>query len=164
MATTKTKKSNQADSTPSFGARTAARVAQESAWQQYNAEAKFNPKSMVKSLEELSKLAFPLDAFNSNAYQEAIAKSLTETISPEVGVKDFWTAMGKAGCKTLRIIDGHLNFFSGKAAKMDITSYTQPIVFEAHSSYYKERLLEREERILQARMQLQNLIKEIHKR
>jgi len=164
MATTKTKKQAKANSVDSFGARTAARMAQESAWQQYSAEAKFNATNMVKSLEALAKIAFPLDAFNSNAYQEAIAKSLTETISPEVGVKDFWKAMGKAGCKTLRIIDGHLNFFDGKSKKMDITSYTQSIVFEAHSSFYKQRLLEREQRILEARMQLQALIKEIHKR
>jgi len=160
MAITKTKK--QTSST--FAERTAARTASENVWQQYNAETKFNAKSMVKSLEQLANMAFPTDAFNSNAYQEAIAKSLIETISPEVGVKDFWKAMGKAGCKTLRIVDGHLNFFNSKGEKMDITPYTQPIVFEAHSSFYKQRLLERENRILTARMQLQELLKEIHKR
>jgi len=155
MATTKTKST--------FAERTAEHQAQENVWQQYNADAKFNARSMVKSLEELANQTFPSDAFNSNAYQEAIAKSLTETISPEVGVKDFWKAMGKAGCKTLRIVDGHLNFFDSKKAKIDITPYTQPIVFEAHSSFYKQRLLERESRILSARQQLQDLLKEIHR-
>lgn len=156
MANTKTKQS--------FAQRTATTVAAANVWQQYNAEAKFNAKSMVKSLEELAGKTFPSDNFNSNAYQEAIVDSLTETISPEVGVKDFWKKMGTAGCKTLRIVEGHLNFFDDKGKKMDITAYTQPIVFEAHSSYYRQRQLERETRILEARKQLQELLKEIHRR
>ncbi len=147
-----------------FAQRTATRVEQENTWQQYNAEAKFNSKSMVKSLEELAAKVFPSDAFNSNAYQEAMVNSLTETISPEIGVKDFWKALGKAGCKTLRIVEGHLNFFDGENQKMDITAYTQPIVFEAHSSFYKQRQMEREARIEEARKQLQELLKEIHRR
>lgn len=156
MATTKTN--------PTFAERTASRVTQENVWQQYNSAAKYNAKSMLKSLEELAGKTFPSDAFNSNAYQEAIVRSLTETLSPEIGVEDFWKAMNKAGCQTLQILDGHLNFFDPKNAKIDITPFTQPIVFEAHSSFYKQRLLEREKRILEARQQLQNLIKEIHKR
>lgn len=160
MARTKTKTSNNG----TFAQRTAARTASENVWQQFNAETKFQTKSMIKCLEELAGKVFPTDNFNSNAYQEAIAKSLTETISPEVGVQDFWKAIGKAGCKTLRIIDGHLNFFDAKNAKMDITPYTQPIVFEAHSSFYKQRQMERESRIQEARTQLQELLKEIHKR
>lgn len=160
MATSKTTTQNNV----SFAERTASRVASENVWQQYNAEAKFNAGNMIKSLEELAKLAFPSDAFNSNAYQEAIVTSLTQTISPEVGVKDFWKSVGQDGCKSLRIIDGHLNFFNDKAEKMDITKYTQSIVFEAHSSFYKQRLMEREQRILAARSQLQDLLKEIHKR
>ncbi len=147
-----------------FVQRTAARVSQENAWQQYNSKAKFDAKSMIKSLEELAGKTFPSDAFNSNAYQEAIVKSLTETISPEVGVADFWKAIAKAGCKTLAIENGHLNFYGAKDLKLDITPYTQPIVFEAHSSYYKQRQLEREARILAAREQLQSLLKEIHRR
>lgn len=156
MSNTKTKQT--------FAQRTASTVATTNAWQQYNADTKFNSKSMVKSLEELAGKTFPSDNFNSNAYQEAILESLTETISPEVGVKDFWAKMGKAGCKTLRIENGHLNFYDAKNKKMDITAYTQPIIFEAHSSYYKQRQLERESRITEARKQLQELLKEIHRR
>lgn len=156
MANTKTK--------TSFAEDVAARQQRESSWQTFNAEAKFNGKSMVKSLEELANSTFPADAYNSNAYQEAIAKSLTETISPEVGVKDFWNAMSKDGCKTLRIEFGHLNFYNNQNEKMDITQYTQPIVFEAHSSYYRERQAQREARIMEARKQLQDLLKEIHKK
>ncbi|MCC6643223.1 hypothetical protein IT411_00570 [Candidatus Peregrinibacteria bacterium] len=149
---------------PTFAEDVAARQERENSWQSLHAEAKFNGKSMVKSLEELADSTFPADAYNSNAYQEAIAKSLTETISPEVGVKDFWEAMSKNGCKTLRIEFGHLNFYDAKNQKMDITPYTQPIVFEAHSSYYRERQAQREARIMEARKQLQDLLKEIHKR
>jgi hypothetical protein len=156
MANTKTQ--------TSFAERTASRMAVENTWQQYNSRAKFNSRSMVKSLEELAAQTFPSDAFNSNAYQEAIVKSLAETISPEVGVNDFWKAMAKAGCKTLAIVDGHLNFYGSDEQKLDITPYTQPIVFEAHSSFYKQRQLERETRILAARQQLQALLKEIHRR
>ncbi len=156
MATTETKST--------FAERTATRTAQENIWQQYNTEAKYNRKSMVKSLEELANKTFPSDAFNSNAYQEAIVKSLTETISPEIGVQDFWKALGEADCQTLQIINGHLNFFDSKKTKIDITPYTEAIIFEAHSSYYKQRQLERETRILAARQQLQSLLKEIHRR
>lgn len=150
--------------TQTFAQRTASTVASTNVWQQYNADAKFNSKSMVKSLEELAEKTFPSDNFNSNAYQEAIVASLTETISPEIGVKDFWKKMGDAGCQTLRIVEGHLNFFDAKENKMDITAFTQPIVFEAHSSYYTQRQMERETRIIEARKQLQELIKEIHRR
>ena len=156
--------SSTQDQSASFAERTAARVAQENVWQEYNAEAEYNASSMLTSLEELAKLAFPMDAFNSNAYQEAIVTSLTATISPEVGVRDFWEALEKAGCKKLRIIGGHLNFFDSQEAKIDITPYTQPIIFEAHSSFYKQRLLEREQRIHEAKTQLQSLLKEIHRR
>jgi hypothetical protein len=147
-----------------FAQRTAQTTAAQNVWQQYNSQAKFNAKSMVKSLEELAGKTFPSDSFNSNAYQEAIVQSLTETISPEVGVKDFWKAMGKAGCKKLQIVEGHLNFLDAKGGKIDITPYTQPIVFEAHSSYYRQRQLERETRITEARKQLHELLKEIHRR
>lgn len=147
-----------------FAQRTAQTTAAANAWQQYNSRAKFNAKSIVKSLEELAGLTFPSDSFNSNAYQEAIVQSLTETISPEVGVADFWKAMGKAGCKNLEIVNGHLNFLDATGNKIDITSYTQPIIFEAHSSYYRQRQLEREARITAARQQLHELLKEIHKK
>lgn len=155
---------NKKTSGKSFAQRTAETSAAQNVWQQYNAEAAFNGKDMVKSLEELAAKVFPSDSFNSNAYQEAIVSSLTETISPEIGVKDFWKAMDKAGCKTLRIVDGHLNFFNAGDEKMDITSFTQPIVFEAHSSYYKQRQSERESKIMEARKQLKELLKEIHKK
>lgn len=160
MASTKTNSTSK----KTFAQRTAETRASQNVWQQYNAEVKFNEKSMVKSLEALAENVFPADSFNSKAYQEAIVNSLTETISPEVGVKDFWKAMSKANCKTLRIIAGHLNFFDAKGEKMDITAYTQPIVFEAHSSFYKQRQAEREQRIMEARKQLKELIKEINKK
>jgi len=156
MATIKTRKT--------FAQRTAARTADEHAWQQYHARAKFNGRSMVKSLEELAQKTFPVDAANSRGYQEAIVRSLSETISPEVGVKDFWKAMGKAKCKTLDIENGHLNFLDAKGEKIDITPYTQPIIFEAHSSFYKQRQMEREARIMMARRQLKSLLEEIHKK
>jgi len=139
-------------------------VAQENAWQQYNSNTRFHAKSMVKSLEELANKTFPTDTFNSNAYQEAIVESLTKTISPEVGIRDFWKAMAKAGCESISIENGHLNFYDQANAKIDITPYTQPIVFEAQSSYYRQRQLEREKRIIEARAQLQELLKEIHRR
>lgn len=150
--------------TASFADRTAAQTATNNAWQQFNSAAKFNTKNMLKSLEDLANQTFPTDSFNSNAYQEALVQSLSATISPEVGVKDFWQAMGKAGCKTLAIVDGHLNFYAAGNQKIDITPYTQAIVFEAHSSYYKQRQQERAERIAAARSQLEKLLKEIHRR
>ena len=158
------KTSNISPQKLSFAERTANLQAQENAWQQYNSDTEFHVKNMVKSLEELAAKTFPTDSFNSNAYQEAIVESLTKTISPEVGIQDFWKAMGQAGCQSLRIDGGHLNFLDEKGQKIDITPYTQPIVFEAHSSYYRERQLERERRIMEAKMQLQSLLKEIHRR
>lgn len=149
---------------PNFAERTAERVASESVWKQYNSQAKFYAQNMTRSLEELAKQTFPTDAFNSNAYQEAIVKSLVETISPEVGIKDFWKEMNKAKCASLSIIDGHLTFFDHNKQKLDITPFTQAIIFEAHSSYYKQRMLERQTRIMEARRQLESLIKEIHRR
>lgn len=147
----------------SFAERTADLIAQEHSWQQYNSEAKFHSKNMLKSLEELAAQTFPTDTFNSNAYQEAIVESLTKTISPEIGVKDFWKAMTEANCKTLSIENGHLKFFTIDKTKIDITPYTQPIVFEARSSFYRLREAERENRILEAKKQLQELIQEIHR-
>lgn len=146
-----------------FAERRAKLVEQENAWQQYNSEAPFYTEDMIQSLEKLANKTFPTDSFNSNAYQEAIVESLSKTISPEVGILDFWKAMGKAGCQNLLIEDGHLNFYTKNHQKIDITHYTQPIVFEAHSSYYRQRQLDRENRILEARKQLQELLKEIHK-
>lgn len=143
--------------------RTAERLAKENVWQEFSSKANFHPEDMTRSLQELAEKTFPTDEFNSKAYQEAIATALAETISPEIGVKDFWMNIGKAGCMKLAIIDGHLNFFDSKNEKMDITAYTRPIIFEAHSSFYKQRLLERQQHIKEARQQLDELIQEIHK-
>lgn len=160
MTTTKNKNPEKA----TFAARTAAEQAKQNVWQQYNSQTKFNAKNMVKSLEDLANQTFPSDTFNSNAYQEALVKSLSDTISPEIGVQDFWKALNKAGCQTLAIVDGHLNFYAANNTKIDITPFTQPIVFEAHSSFYKQRQLERSERITAARGQLQDLLTEIHRK
>lgn len=147
----------------SFAQRTAERLEQENQWQNYNAETEFDFE-MTNSLENLAKQIFPFDDFNNKAYQEATVQSLTETISPEIGVKDFWQAMGEKECKSVRIIEGRLNFFDKKNQKIDITSFTQPIIFEAHSSYYKQRQIEREQKIAEAKQQLQELIEEINQK
>lgn len=146
-----------------FAQRTEKRMTEENQWEQYNSRADFYVGNIQKSLEILAQKTFPTDSMNRKAYQEAIVKSMTETLSPEIGIKDFWEKMGDAGCTTLEIIDGHLNFFNAQNERMDITPYTQPIVFEAHSSYYEERIIERKERIKEAHQQLEDLIREINK-
>ncbi len=163
MATlTPNKKTKKTAKTNTLAQRTEARLAEENQWQQYNSAAKFFPGEMDKSLHALAEKTFPTDELNCRAYEEAIVKSLTETLSPEVGVKDFWGKMGEAGCKELRIEDGHLSFYVSKKERIDITPYTQPIVFEAHSSYYDQRVMERKQRIEQAKNQLQDLLSEIN--
>jgi hypothetical protein len=146
-----------------FAERTAKRIAEESIWEQYSSRAKFHLTTMSKSLAELAEKTFPSDDYNNKAYQEAIIKSLTDTISPEIGVKDFWLKMGEEGCKSLEIENGHLNFYLENGKLIDIRPYTQAIVFEAHSSYYKQRQLERSEKIKEAKRQLNQLMKEIRK-
>jgi len=157
------KSSKQRAKKATLGERAAARIKQENQWEQYNSATKFDKKDLRGCLELLSSKTFPSDEINRKAYAEAIAKSLTETLSPEVGIKDFWEAMGKAGCKELKIEDGHLSFYGAKKEKIDITPFTQAIIFEAHSSFYKQRKIERAERIKQAREQLETLISEINK-
>ncbi len=151
-------------SNSSFADRTAQTEADKNQWEQYNAAAKFFPGQIDKSLEAIATKTFPTDALNRKAYEEAILKSLTETLSPEVGLKDFWNAMSEAGCKELRIENGHMNFYGTKKERIDITPYTQPIVFEAHSSYYEQRNQERAERIVKAKQQLQDLLQEINQK
>jgi len=163
-ATTLTKKKKTTKKTLSFGERTEQRVSEENQWQQYNAEAPFHAAEIQKSLEILAGKTFPTDTENRSAYQEAILKSLTETLSPEVGVKDFWAKMAEAQCETLKIESGHLNFYDKKGKHIDITPYTQAIIFEAHSSYYDQRNIERQERIEEAKKQLMELVKEINTR
>ena len=70
--------------------------------------------------------------------------------------------MAEAGCKKLQIENGHLNFYNEREEKIDLTPYTQPIVFEIHSSYYDQRVIERQARITQAQKQLQELLAEIN--
>lgn len=161
--TTVNKKNTKAAKASSFGERTQTRVAEENQWQQYNATAKFLPGEMNKSLQALAEKTFPTDELNRRAYEEAIVKSLTETLSPEVGIKDFWEKMAEAGCKELNIEDGHLSFYNNKKERIDITPYTQPIVFEAHSSYYDQRVMERAQKIVEAKKQLEDLLEEINK-
>jgi len=175
MASQKTKKNSNGDSgspktkkgsasskeTLTFAQRVEQRLAQENVWEQYNSEAKFNAKDMADTLKILAQQTFPTDAYNGQAYQEALIQSLVSNISPEVGIKDFWKAMGEAGAKTTKIENGHLNFYNAKNERMDITAFTQPIVFEAHSSFYKQRQMEREKLISKAQKQLSELISEI---
>lgn len=140
--------------------RTEEMVKQEHAWEQYNSNTEFDANDIQKCLKSLAGKTFPNDDINAVAYQEAIIQSLVETLDPGLGIKDFWKAMAEAGCKTLKIEEGHLNFYSGKN-KIDITPYTQPIIFEVHTDVYKQRQLEREEQIKQAQRQLQELMAEI---
>jgi hypothetical protein len=141
--------------------RAAARLAEENSWEQYNSETKYDGRSMQKSLKDLALKTFPADPVNCVAYQEAVVQSLTETISPEIGIKDFWKAIGKDGCKFLKIEFGHLNFYAKNGNRLDITGYTQPITFGAESSIYSERLEERAQKILEAKKQLTELMSEI---
>lgn len=167
MATTKTKTGEtriKKDKKGTFAERTEKRLQEENQWQQYNASAKFLADKMQESLETLAKKTFPTDKINRQAYQEAIAKALVETLSPEIGVKDFWAKMAENGCKELKIEDGHLSFYNNKKEKIDITPYTQAIIFEAHSSFYEQRILEREERIEEAKKQLESLMEEINQK
>ncbi|GEM_PF-3402099 len=157
-----TKSAKNSKKGPTFAQRVGERMQEENQWQQYNGEAGFLPE-IEKSLAMLAEKTFPTDIANRHAYQEAIVKSLTQTLNPEIGIKTFWTKMAEIGCKTLRIENGHLNFYSAKNTRIDITPYTQPIVFEAHSSYYDQRLLERKERIGEAKKELQQLLAEINK-
>ncbi|HRY90858.1 MAG TPA: hypothetical protein P5229_00740 [Candidatus Gracilibacteria bacterium] len=143
--------------------RTEEKNKQENAWEQYNSDTKFDAKDILKCLKVLAEKTFPNDDVNTAAYQEAIIQSLTETLDPGLGIRDFWKAMTEAGCKTLKIEEGHLNFYSGKT-KIDITPYTQPIIFDAESDIYKERLLERKEQIKEAKRQLEELLNEIQKK
>ena len=156
MARTKTAQNNTG-----FASRAEAQAEKENVWQRFKSESKFNLTDMLSSLQDLAQNTFPEDRFNIAAYMEAILNSLTENISPEIGVKDFWLKMGEAGCQTIQVENGHLNFYKADKSKIDITPYTQPILFEAQSSFYKQRQLERKERIEAAKKQLAELRAEI---
>jgi phosphopantetheinyl transferase (holo-ACP synthase) len=158
-----TKNSKKKTKTSSFGDRVAKRITEQNQWQQYNSAAKFYADDIDKSLDILAEKTFSTDVASRNAYKEAILKSLTETLSPEVGVKDFWKAMAKADCTHVQIENGHLKFYKDDQA-IDITPYTQPIVFEAHSSFYEQRMVERKERIEEAQKQLKDLLAEINQK
>ncbi len=144
--------------------RTEQRLAEENRWQMFDAETKYVASNMQKCVKNLGDIIFPYNEYNSNIYQEAIVNSLTETISPEVGIKDFWKNMGKDGCKTVKIEEGHMNFYDAKNKKMDLTKYTQPIVFYATSNLYEQREIERQKRIIEAKKQLEELMAEINKK
>ncbi len=160
---TKTKNIKKVAQKLSFAQRVEQRLTTENQWQQYNAGTKFVSGDMEEILKILATKTFPTDTQNRKAYQEAIATALTQTLSPEIGIKDFWNRMGEAGCQEVKIEDGHLNFYN-KQGKIDITPYTQPIVFEIHSSFYDQRAIERTHRIEEAKRQLEELITEISRR
>ncbi len=159
MATDNTKTSNL-----SFAERTAQTQAEENSWQEYNTKTKFYPDHIRKTLEELADQVFPNDAYNANAYQEAILDALVQTIRETLGIRDFWAEMADHECEYVQIDNGHLNFYNAENQKIDLTPFTQKITFEAHSSYYKQRQKERREAIAAARAQLSQLKKEIFKK
>jgi hypothetical protein len=158
----KTKKSQQEAKKLSFADRANQTYQTQNQWQDYNTTARFYGKNMQKSLEILGKKTFPKDEVNSKGYQQAIVKSLVETLNKEIGIKDFWQRMSEAGCKELKIENGHLSFYADQNQKIDITNYTKPIVFDLHSSFYKQRKLERKQRIEEAKQQLEELMREIN--
>ncbi len=154
-------RTKNAQKSDSFADRTKKQFEKENVWQRFKSEAKFNLTDIISSLQDLAQNTFPEDKFNIAAYMEAILNSLTENISPEIGVKDFWLKIGEIGCETLKIENGHLNFYKSDNSKIDITPYTQPIVFEAQSSFYKQRQMERKSYIETAKKQLTELKKAI---
>ncbi len=151
---TKNKKTTMSD-------RAQTRVKKENRWQIFEAEAKFISGDMAKCLKTLADAIFPNNEYNSQIYQEAIAGSLIETISPDLGIYDFWKALKKDDCETVKIENGHMNFYTKKSTKIDITKYTQPIIFPATSSLDEQRKMERTKKIAEAKKQLEELIKEI---
>lgn len=146
----------------SFAERAAQSFQAQNSWQEYNGFSKFY-KDIEKSLKGLAENIFPTNEYNQRAYEEAILASLAETISTEIGVKDFWAAIANAGCKELKIDNGHLSFYKNKKEKLDITPYTQAIIFEAHSSLSEQRALERKQKIEKAKQQLEELLEEINR-
>jgi hypothetical protein len=156
----------QPTSALSFAERTALTAQKENQWQSFNSkqQVKFYPDNLRRTLKEIGDQLFPGSEYNSNAYQEAILNALSSTISPEIGVIDFWGKLTDLECEYVEIDNGHLNFFNAEGARIDITPFTQQIVFEAHSSYYKQRQKERLAAIAEARLQLEQLKKEIFKK
>ena len=84
--------------TSGFAQRTEQRIQAEKPWQQYNSGTEFHPGDIQKSLQALAEQTFFNDSINRNAYQEAILKSLTETINPEIGIA-FWCVAFLTGNK-----------------------------------------------------------------
>lgn len=145
----------------SFAQRAEQHLAEANQWQTVEAETKYIGSNMQKCLGELGDAIFPGNRESSSMYQEAIIASLVETISPEIGVLDFWKAIGKDGCSKVKIEQGHMNFYDSKNKLIDITKYTQSIEFYANSSFYDERMKERIAKIEEAKRQLAELMNEI---
>lgn len=148
--------------TTTLGQRAEERVAQENAWQQFQCQVKYN-KDMATCIKNIGDTLFPDSPKNSSIYQEAIIKGLTSTIQEEVGILDFWKKIDNAKCKNVTIEDGQMNFYNEKAEKIDITTFTNQLEFPANSSVYDQREIERKNQILEAKKQLEELLKEIRK-
>ncbi len=154
----------QNTTTSSFAQRTEQTRTASQTFKRFAGQAKFYPDNIRKTLQELGTQMFPNNEYNNKAYQEAIVMSLTNIISPEIGIRDFWSDMTDHEAEIVRIENGFMKFYNAENQQIDITQFTQPIVFEAYSSYYKQRQKERKIMIELAKQQLDQLKNEIHKR
>lgn len=126
---------------------------EEQSWTLHNGAIPYQT-DIVTTLKLLAENVFPNDSYNSVAYQEAIINAISGTLSEEVGIIEFWKKMGEQGCKSVSVMSGHLQFFQADNSEISITPYTKKIVFEAQSSFAKERARQRNAKIAEAKSQI----------
>lgn len=91
-------------------------------WRGVDAMANFenNPENVFLNL---AKKAFPGNEAEQSAYAERINNSLENHLAPGRTMDGLWEHLQKQNCDIVAIIQGFLNFFSGKETKINIDSF-----------------------------------------
>lgn len=146
---------------PGTGAETAkGETEQTEKWRGVDAMSKFD-NDAEKVFLNLAKEAFPGDKAQQTEYAKRINDSLKNHLAPGRTMEELWQHLQNQNCDIVAIIQGFLNFFSGKENKINIDEFFNVGGFSAELPVDKEYAENRETAMADTKTALENLLNDL---
>lgn len=129
-------------------------------WRGVDAISKFNADP-EKVFTNLAAEAFPGNKQQQREYAKRIHDSLKNHLAPGRSMEELWTHLKSQNCDIVAIIQGFLNFFSGKENKINIDDFFNVGGFSAELPEDKKYAEDRETAMSGTREALADLLADL---
>ncbi len=129
-------------------------------WRGVDAMSKFDYEA-EKVFINLAKEAFPGDETQQQEYAKRIHDSLVNHLAPGKTMDELWKHVKAQNCDTVAIIQGFLNFFSGKENKINIDDFFNVGGYSAELPVDREYAENRETAMADTKTALADLLNDL---